>query len=375
MNNFIYKGTIRPKKEIKNSITKLPKDLTNDIYSINSIDSTDIINAFNNIYENTNNNYSSYLNYNSLMNKIKKDLGNFSSNISNSWDNTDCFQGFLPIGTVGHVIMQDNFYAFVTAITDSIITKNKTICLVCDSIAEGAFNFLQSLCEVEPKLSAYIFLYPLSDITIEDKQNILSCCNAVNIIGDSNDMDDILDIAKLTYTPIILHNTYINISYITKKGENSNTHKLIAKDYLSNSYGYYNPKIIYYECDTKKELLTFSEKVSAAITALDINITPDSTIDTFTSDLPLIDLGLNSNIIIKCNKEPYRIVVDTDDTLNVPNDYNTLIIKKTSRKKIKKILEDSSHLINTVALDALLDEFLELTNIFSSYDIMSVCNI
>lgn len=372
MNNFIYKGTICPKKEIKNSITKLSKDLTNDIYSINNIDPTDIINAFNNIYENTNNNYSSYLSFNSLMNKIKKDLGSFSSNIANSWNDPDCFQGFLPIGTVGHVIMQDNFYSFVTAITDSIITKNKTICLACDSIAEGAFNFLQSLCEVEPKLSDYIFLYPLSDITNEDKKYILSCCNAINVIGDDS---DISDITKLTYTPIIPHNTCVSISYITKKGENSNTHKLIAKDYLSNPYGYYNPKIIYYECDTKKELLTFSEKVSAAITALNINITPDSVPDTFTSELPLIDLGLNTNLMINCKKEPYKIVVDTDDNLNITNDYNTLIIKKTSRKNFTKILENNSHSINTVALDALLDEFLELTNIFSKHDVMSFCNI
>ena len=94
MDNFIYKGTIRPKKEIKNSITKLSKDLTNDIYAINNIDSIDILNAFNNIYENTNKNYSSYLKYNSLMDKIKQDLGNFSANVNNTWNNPQCFQGF-----------------------------------------------------------------------------------------------------------------------------------------------------------------------------------------------------------------------------------------------------------------------------------------
>lgn len=372
MDNFIYKGTIRPKKEIKNSITKLSKDLTNDIYAINNIDSIDILNAFNNIYENTNNNYSSYLKYNSLMDKIKQDLGNFSANVNNTWNNPQCFQGFLPIGTVAHIVMKDNFYSFVIAITDSLITKNKTICLASDNIADGAFNFLNSLCEIEPRLADYIFFYSLGDLLEEDKKNILSYCDIVNVIGDNS---DVFDINKLTSNPIIPHNDYVNISYVTKKGENPNTHKLLAKDYLSNSYGYYNPKIIYYECDTKKELLTFSEKVSAAITSLKSDIVPDSISDTFTSELPLIDLGLNSNLVITCNKEPYRIIVDTSDKLNITNDYNTLIIKKISRKNLTKILENNSHLINAVAIDALLDEFLELTNTFSNYDILSFYNI
>ena len=151
----------------------------------------------------------------------------------------------MPLGTIFILNYNHNIFSLFASISSSLILGNITIIAAETDDMPLISEYLTKLIKFEPKLKKYIYLFELNKLTNEKIKTIIEISNAVKILGNDTQIARIKKL-NLNNKRIITNNNKINISYVTKKGENKNTFSQIAKDYFGNYNGYYNNKILYY---------------------------------------------------------------------------------------------------------------------------------
>ena len=370
MNYSIYRGNLVSSSDIKNHINKLAKTITSDLKCSNNLNSHSVIAAFDCLSKNINNNLSLYLNKENLNVTIMKQLHMMPGEILNLNVLDNKYKGYLPLGTIFILNYNHNIFSLFTSISSSLILGNITIIAAETDDMPLISEYLTKLIKFEPKLKKYIYLFELNKLTNEKIKTIIEISNAVKILGNDTQIARIKKL-NLNNKRIITNNNKINISYVTKKGENKNTFSQIAKDYFGNYNGYYNNKIIYYECDTKRELLTFGEKISSAISKLDTPLKTDNSPLISFSHIPSIDL-LNEKVNeIKVKDKNLKLYLSLDNSLVLNNNYNNIIIKQIKRSDLINTLLPYSKNIETIAIDCTIDELISISNLLLSININS----
>lgn len=370
MNNSIFRGKIVSSYDIKNYINNLGKTISNDLKCSNNISSDSVITAFDCLSKTIDNNLSLYLNKDNLNSLIMKQFNMMPGEILNLNVLDNKYKGYLPLGTVFILNYNHDIFSLFTSISSSLILGNITIIAVESEDMEIAQNYLEKLISFEPELEKYIYLFELNKLTNEKIRNIIEISNAFKVLGGDIQISRIKKLNSKCKR-LIPNNNKINISYVTKRGESKNTFVQIAHDYFDNYNGYYNNKIIYYECDTKGELLTFGEKISSAISKLNTNLIADATPLKSFSHMPSFDL-VNSKYTEKTVKnKDFKLYLSEDNSLVLNTDYNNIIIKSIKRKDLVNVLSPYSKYIESVAIDCTINELISISNLLLSMNINS----
>lgn len=378
MNTFIYRGKKLTLVEMSNSIEKLSKTLT-DSTSIKSINYKTMLTSLNKfsekiksqsllskkIHENYSLNELANLLQEDIINKkIIKELNEYPGELININPSKNLFSGYIPMGIVGHFFFTNNIVTSFISIIDSIICGNINIILTEKNEYNIYYTLLTELINIDSRFSNFIYLFPIENIEKNELNKIINCCNIIETQGNEEKVNQIKALIPNDIKTISFNNK-INLSYITKKGENKDTYKSLALDYFNNNSIVNNiPKIIYYECDTKKELLTFADKFVQAIKKCG-NKGYKNTSNISTISLPLIDISKKNKTFIEIPNTSFKLILDTDSSLNSTTDLNTIIIKSIKRKDLSKVFNEYKNHLGTVALVASTEEIYKLTNFFS----------
>ena len=389
MKSFIYRGNTLAMSEIKNSLLKLNSNLTEDTLKDNPLNYKTILNALSNLGSSISENklftkkiineyalieLAEYLNLEMLDNKVKNELKECPGELKNIDPNSNTFQGYLPLGVIGHFVYSNNvLYPFLSFV-DSLIAGNINIIITPNIVGDIYIKLFNELINIEPQLSKYIYLFPLDNLEKKDLTLIINNCNSIEVRGNEENIKSLISLTPPSIKTNFLEDR-ISFSYITKKGENKDLYSQLASDYFgSKLYNKSLPKIIYYECDTKRELTTFTEKVVHAIKKQGNKSFKYIGSDYKFPKIPNIDLTKRTNSFVEIPNSNFKLIIDTDNKFNTIDDPNTIIIKSTKRKEIINIFKPFSNYLGTVGLAADVSEIYDLTKLFSSCGIYKITN-
>lgn len=307
------------------------------------------------------------LSANELFKKVKRELGDLPFEINRLTPREEEFEGWMPTGVLGHVTSSNDAMLPFFSSVEGILTGNINLIKTATGAHKVAMAMVEKLCEIDPDLCPYFYVFPLSSKDEELLSTMFALCNTIAVWGSDAATAGVRKLAP-NGVKIVEWGNRISFAYFTKAGWNKDNLKGLAEDICVNDQQACSaPQMVYYETDNKEELIRFSEELMETLQEVSDTypLHPMSQAETaeLTSQIQLCYLDEIMGKAKLLNGHGCRCFVSFDHTLTASPLYRTIIVKAIERKDIISVLRPFRSYLQSVGLACGREEIVVLSNL------------
>jgi len=302
-----------------------------------------------------------------LFKKVKRELGSFPFEINRLSTREEEFEGWMPVGVLGHVTSSnDAMLPFFSAV-EGILTGNINVIKTATGAHKVALKMVEKLCEIDETLCPYFYVFPLSSKDEELLKNLFALCNTVAVWGSDGAVAGVRKLAP-SGVKIVEWGNRISFAYFTPNGCTQERLKGLAEDVCVNDQQACSaPQVVFYETDSKEELEKFAENLMDVLQEVSYTypLHPMSQAEQaeLTTQIQLCHLEELMGDAKLYNGDGCRIFVKYDNELCASPLYRTLIVKAVRREDVLSVLRPFRSYLQSVGLACDRDEFVALSKL------------
>lgn len=300
-----------------------------------------------------------------LFQKIKREIGEMPFEMSRISTREAAFEGWMPLGVLGHVTSSnDAMLPFFSAV-EGILTGNINVIKTASGAQKVAMALIEKLCRIDETLCPYFYLFPLSSKDTDLLQDMFGLCNAIAVWGSDAATEGVRKLAPAG-VKIIEWGNRISFAYFTKRAVRDESLKELAKDICVNDQQACSaPQVVYYETESREELVAFAQRLMTALKTLSatyplhpMTSAEQAELTTQTQLCYLDELMGQAKLL---DGGHCRVFVQFDSDLCASPLYRTVIVKPINRKELVKTLRPFRAYLQSVGLCCATDEIAPLT--------------
>ncbi|MBQ4068777.1 MAG: hypothetical protein IJC76_05960 [Lachnospiraceae bacterium] len=302
-----------------------------------------------------------------LYKKIDRELGclPFEITLQNTRENH--FEGWMPVGVLGHVTSSNDAMLPFYSSVEGILTGNINVIKTASGAHKVAMKLVEKLCEIDELLCPYFYVFPLSSKDKELLKELFSLCNSVAVWGGDGAVSGVRELAP-TGVNIIEWGNRISFAYFTPNG--CSKEKLVGLSHdicINDQQACSAPQIVYFETDSREQLLKFADDLFMALSQVSDTypLHPMTQAEraelTAQTKLCYLDEIMGEAKLIE--GKDCRIFVKFDNELCASPLYRTIIVKAIKRSDLISVLRPFRSYLQSVGLACRSDEIIELTNL------------
>ncbi len=302
-----------------------------------------------------------------LFKKLKRELGGLPFEISRLSTREDEFEGYMPVGVLGHVTSSNDAMLPFFSSVEGILTGNINIIKTASGAHKVAMKLVEKLCEIDESLRPYFYVFPLSSKDKELLKIMFSLCNTVAVWGSDSAVAGVRELAPAGVN-IVEWGNRISFSYFTKEGVSRESLRGLAADVCVNDQQACSaPQLVFYETDSKEELLSFAETLMKELQAVSDTypLHPMSQAEQaeLTAQIQLCRLEEMMDDAKLFTGDGCRLFVRFDNELCASPLYRTLIVKPIQRNDLIGVLRPFRSYLQSVGLACGKDELVSLSRL------------
>ncbi len=302
-----------------------------------------------------------------LYKKIKRELGGLPFEIARQTSREEQFEGWMPVGVLGHVTSSNDAMLPFFSSVEGILTGNINVIKTASGAHKVAMKLVEKLCQLDESLCPYFYVFPLSSKDKELLTELFSLCNSVAVWGSDGAVAGVRELAP-DGVNIVAWGNRISFAYFTEKGCTKERLVGLAHDVCVNDQQACSaPQIVYYETDSKEELLKFAEdfygelqKVSDTYPLHPMTEPEKAELTAQTKMCYLEEIMGDAKLI---NGNGCRLFVKFDNELCASPLYRTVIVKAIKRCDLVGALRPFRSYLQSVGLACATDEIVPLTKL------------
>ncbi len=302
-----------------------------------------------------------------LYKKINRELGGLPFEISRQTSREEQFEGWMPVGVLGHVTSSNDAMLPFFSSVEGLLTGNINVIKTASGAHKVAMKMIEKLCAEDESLCPYFYVFPLSSKDKELLTELFGLCNTVAVWGSDGAVSGVRELAPKGVN-IVEWGNRISFSYFTEKGCTREKLEALAHDVCVNDQQACSaPQIVYYETDSKEKLLRFAEefynelqKVSDTYPLHPMTEPEKAELTAQTKMCYLEEIMGDAKLL---NGNGCRIFVKFDNELCASPLYRTVIVKGIKRCELVGVLRPFRSYLQSVGLACGTDEIVPLTNL------------
>lgn len=289
-----------------------------------------------------------------LFKKVKRELGELPFEINRLTSREQQFEGWMPVGVLGHVTSSNDAMLPFFSSVEGILTGNINVIKTASGAHKVAMTLVEKLCELDETLRPYFYVFPLSSKDEELLSAMFSLCNTIAVWGSDAATKGVRKLAP-SGVRIVEWGNRISFAYFTKKGVTRERLKGLAADVCVNDQQACSaPQLVFYETEDKEELLSFAQEVMSVLQEVSDTypLHPMSQAEqaelTTQTKLCYLDEMMGEAKLLEGNG--CRIFVQFDHELCASPLYRTLIVKAIRRDELIQGLRPFRSYLQSVGL-------------------------
>lgn len=299
--------------------------------------------------------------------KVKRELGELPFDISRLSTREDEFEGWMPMGVLGHVTSSNDAMLPFFSSVEGILTGNINVIKTASGAHKVAMAMVEKLCEIDESLSPYFYVFPFSSKDEDMLKAMFSLCNAIAVWGSDAATAGVRKLAPAG-VKIIEWGNRISFAYFTKNGYTKAALKGLAEDVCVNDQQACSaPQMVYYETDSKEALETFAEELMEVLQEVSDTYPlhpmtqPEKAELTTQIQMCYLDELMGNAKLLK--GKGCRIFVQYDSELSASPLYRTLIVKAVKRSELISVIRPFRSYLQSVGLACGKEEITQLSRL------------
>jgi len=196
-----------------------------------------------------------------LFKKVKRELGELPFEIARVSTREEEFEGWMPVGVLGHVTSSNDAMLPFFSSVEGILTGNINVIKTASGAHKVAMTMIEKLCEMDESLCPYFYVFPLSSKDEDLLKAMFSLCNTIAVWGSDAATQGVRKLAP-SGVKIVEWGNRISFAYITKKGKTAESLRGLAEDVCVNDQQACSaPQLVFYEADDREDLEQFAQEV------------------------------------------------------------------------------------------------------------------
>ena len=115
--------------------------------------------------------------------KIKRELGELPFEVKRLHTREDEFEGWMPLGVLGHVTSSNDAMLPFFSSVEGILTGNINVIKTATGAHKVAMAMVEKLCEIDESLCPFFYVFPFSSKDEALLKEMFALCNAVAVWG------------------------------------------------------------------------------------------------------------------------------------------------------------------------------------------------
>lgn len=302
-----------------------------------------------------------------LFKKIKRELGELPFEISRLSAREQEFEGWMPVGVLGHVTSSNDAMLPFFSSVEGILTGNINVIKTASGAHKVAMKLVEKLCELDEVLCPYFYVLPLSSKDEDLLSSMFALCNTIAVWGSDEATKGVRKLAPAGVR-IVEWGNRISFAYFTRKGVSKGRLKGLAEDVCVNDQQACSaPQLVFYETEDREELLGFAQEVMSVLQEVSdtyplhpISQAEQAELTTQTRMCYLDEMMGEGKLL---EGKDCRIFVQYDHELSASPLYRTLIVKAIKREELIPALRPFRSYLQSVGLGCGREEIVPLTNL------------
>jgi len=297
--------------------------------------------------------------------KIKRELGELPFEITRLHTREEQFEGWMPLGVLGHVTSSNDAMLPFFSSVEGILTGNINIIKTATGAHKVAMAMVEKLCEIDESLCPYFYVFPFSSKDEDLLKEMFALCNVVAVWGSDAATAGVRKLAP-SGVKIVEWGNRISFAYFTKAGYTEEMLRGLAADVCVNDQQACSaPQMVYYEADSKEELVTFAQDMMNVLQEVSDTYPlhpmtqPEKAEMTTQIQLCYLDEFMGEAKLF--NGKGCRIFVKYDSELCASPLYRTVIVKAIKRKELIANIRPFRSYLQSVGLACGQNEIAELS--------------
>ncbi len=302
-----------------------------------------------------------------LFKKLKRELGGFPFEIARLSTREEEFEGFMPVGVLGHVTSSNDAMLPFFSSVEGILTGNINVIKTARGAHKVAMALIEKLCEIDETLCPYFYVFPLSSKDSELLKAMFSLCNTIAVWGSDAATSGVRKLAPAG-VKIVEWGNRISFAYFTKKGVTDEALRGLAVDVCVNDQQACSaPQLVYYETEDRDELLHFAQALATTLQEVSDTypLHPMTQAEqaelTTQTQLCYLDEMMGEGKLFE--GDGCRVYVKFDSELCASPLYRTLIVKPIRRDNVLRSLRPFRSYLQSVGLACASEEIAPLSTI------------
>ncbi len=299
--------------------------------------------------------------------KVKRELGELPFDIHRLSTREEEFEGWMPLGVLGHVTSSNDAMLPFFSSVEGILTGNINVIKTASGAHKVAMAMVEKLCEIDESLCPYFYVFPLSSKDEDLLKAMFSLCNAIAVWGSDAATAGVRKLAPAG-VKIVEWGNRISFAYFTQQGYTKEALKGLAEDVCVNDQQACSaPQMVYYETDSKDELIAFATELAAVLQEVSDTypLHPMTQAEkaelTTQTQLCYLDELMGEAKLLDGNG--CRVFVKFDDELCASPLYRTVIVKAVERRNLIAVLRPFRSYLQSVGLACGQDEIAPLSHL------------
>lgn len=302
-----------------------------------------------------------------LFKKIKRELGGLPFEINRRTSRELEFEGWMPVGVLGHVTSSNDAMLPFFSSVEGILTGNINLIKTATGGHKVAMKMVEKLCQIDETLCPYFYVFPLSSKDEDLLREMFTLCNTIAVWGSDAATAGVRRLAPAGIR-IVEWGNRISFAYFTKSGDQREQLKGLAEDVCVNDQQACSaPQLVFYETDSREAMEDFARRLMAVLQNVSDTypLHPMSQAEqaelTTQSQLCHLDELMGEAKLF--NGNGCRIFVQYDNTLCASPLYRTLIVKPIRREELISVLRPFRSYLQSVGLACSREEIAELSTL------------
>ena len=299
--------------------------------------------------------------------KIKRELGELPFEIGRLSTREEAFEGWMPLGVLGHVTSSNDAILPFFSSVEGILTGNINVIKTAAGAYKVAMAMVEKLCEIDESLRPYFYVFPISSKDEVLLKEMFSLCNAIAVWGSDAATAGVRKLAPAG-VKIVEWGSRISFAYFTKQGYTKEALKGLAEDVCVNDQQACSaPQLVYYEADSREDLVAFAEyfmqvlqEVSDTHPLHPMTQAEQAELTTQTQMCHLDELMGTAKLL---KGKGCRVFVQYDSELCASPLYRTVIVKAVKRSELIGVLRPYRSYLQTVGLSCGTTEVAALSRL------------
>lgn len=302
-----------------------------------------------------------------MFKKVKRELGEMPFDIERLSPREEEFEGWMPVGVLGHVTSSNDAMLPFFSSVEGILTGNINIIKTATGAHKVAMTMVEKLCEIDESLCPYFYVFPLSSKDEELLKNMFSLCNVIAVWGSDAATEGVRKLAPAG-VKIVEWGNRISFAYFTKEGYTQEALKGLAADICVNDQQACSaPQLVYYETEDREELDAFAKELMDVLQKVSDTypLHPVSQAEQaeLTGQIHLCHLDQVMGNAKLMDGRGCRVFVQYDSELTASPLFRTILVKPITRGGIISVLRPFRSYLQSVGLACGREEMAQLTEL------------